>query len=147
MIHEEIEHTIAHAGERAAAPDPAGSTEVATMAEAERRPKQTGARRRPSRPDPAATARRLYADLFSAEERAALASALASDDLEQEVALLRVLIRRAAAEGVSLETLSRAMGRLAQMLRVQHVLRGQAARSLDEALARVLEEIGNELGL
>jgi tape measure domain-containing protein len=117
------------------------------MAEAERRPERTGARRRPSRSDPAATARRLYADLFSAEERSALASALARDDLEQEVALLRVLIRRAAAEGVSLETLSRAMGRLAQMLRVQHVLRGQAARSLDEALARVLEEIGNELGL
>jgi hypothetical protein len=90
---------------------------------------------------------RLYEDLFSADERAALADAVASSDLEQEVALLRVLIRRGVAEGVDLETLSRSLGRLAQMLRVQRVIQGQAAKSLDEALGRVLEEIGNEMGI
>src|SRR5579883_2642441 len=93
------------------------------------------------------TLRRLYEDLFSADERAALADAVASSDLEQEVALLRVLIRRGVAEGVDLETLSRSLGRLAQMLRVQRVIQGQAAKSLDEALGRVLEEIGNEMGI
>jgi len=93
------------------------------------------------------TLRRLYEDLFSADERAALADAVASSDLEQEVALLRVLIRRGVAEGVDLETLSRSLGRLVQMLRVQRVIQGQAAKSLDEALGRVLEEIGNEMGI
>ncbi len=93
------------------------------------------------------TARRLYQDLFSAEERAALTGAAESNDLEQELGLLRVLIRRGVAEGLDLETLSRSIARLAAALRVQHVVRGQAAKNLDDALARALEEIGNELGL
>lgn len=95
----------------------------------------------------AADARRLYGGLFSDEERAALAGALEQDDLEQELQLLRVLIRRAVAEGLDLETISRSIGRLAQAARIQHVLRGDAAKSLDAALARALEEIGNELGI
>jgi len=94
-----------------------------------------------------AAARRLYQDLFTAEERVALAGAAESNDLEQELGLLRVLIRRGVAEGLDLETLSRSIARLAQALRVQHVVRGQAAKNLDEALARALEEIGNEIGL
>lgn len=100
---------------------------------------------------PGATARHFYLDLFTAEERAALAGAVEGNDLEQEVRLLRVLIRRAVAEGgpkgTSLETVSRALGRLAQMMRVQHVIAGEAAKSLDEALAKVLEEIATEVGL
>ena len=93
------------------------------------------------------TARRLYQDLFTDEERAALTGAAESNDLEQELGLLRVLIRRGVAEGLDLEMLSRAIARLAAALRVQHVVRGQAAKNLDDALARALEEIGNELGL
>lgn len=97
------------------------------------------------------TARHFYLDLFTAEERAALAGAVEGNDLEQEVRLLRVLIRRAVAEGgpkgTPLETVSRALGRLAQMMRVQHVIAGEAAKSLDEALAKVLEEIATEVGL
>ncbi len=93
------------------------------------------------------TARRLYESLFSAEERAALKEAVEGNDLQQEVELLRVLIRRGVAEGLDLETLSRAMGRLGQLLRVQHVIAGQAAKSLDEALAKALEEIAAEIGL
>ena len=93
------------------------------------------------------TDRRRYGSLFTAEERAVLAGAAESNDLEPELELLRVLIRRGVADGLDLETLSRSIARLAQALRVQHVVRGQAARNLDEALARALEEIGNELGL
>jgi hypothetical protein len=92
-------------------------------------------------------ARRLYQDRFTSEERAALTGAAESNDLEQELGLLRVLIRRGVADGQDLETVSRSIARLAQALRVQHVLKGQAARNLDEALARALEEIGNELGI
>jgi hypothetical protein len=93
------------------------------------------------------TERKLYEELFTAEERAALAGAVENNDLEQELGLLRVLIRRGVAEGLDLETLSRSIARLAQARRVQHVVRGQAARNLDAVLARALEEIGNELGL
>jgi hypothetical protein len=111
--------------------------------------RRTARAARRGRREPAATAaaQRLYQDLFTAEERAALEGAVASDDLAQELALLRVLIRRGVADGQDLETLSRSLARLGQLLRVQHVLRGQAARNLDQALARVLEEIGTELGV
>lgn len=91
--------------------------------------------------------RRLYRHLFTPEERAALGEAAETNDLEQEVDLLRVLIRRAVADGTDLETVSRSLGRLGQLLRVQRVIRGEAAQSLDAALARALEEIGNELGM
>jgi len=94
-----------------------------------------------------AAARRLYFDLFTPDERAALADAAEDNDLHQELALLRMLIRRGVAEGVDLETISRAMGRLAQMMRVQHVIRGQAVKNLDDALAKALEEIANEMGM
>ena len=91
--------------------------------------------------------RELYGGLFTSEEQAALADGVESNDLEPELDLLRVLIRRGVAEGVDLETVSRSIARLAQALRVQHVVRGQASRSLDEALPRVLEEVRDELVL
>jgi len=53
-----------------------------------------------------AEARRLYQDLFSDQERAALAGAAESNDLDQEPEPLRVLIRRAVARGQDLETVS-----------------------------------------
>ena len=115
----------------------------------DREVKQAGrSRRKRARPvAPSETERKLYEDLFTADERAALAGAATTNDLEQELELLRVLIRRGVAEGLDLETLSRSIARLAQARRVQHVVRGQAARSLDAALARALDEIGDELGL
>src|SRR5262249_17747040 len=93
-----------------------------------------------------AEARRLYQDLFSDAERAALAGAAERQDLDQELELLRVLIRRSVAEGQDLELVSRSIGRLAQALRIQRVLKGEAAKNLDEALARALGEIGNQRG-
>jgi hypothetical protein len=111
------------------------------------RARDDGSRRPASSRGATRTARRLYESLFSEDERAALKEAVEGNDLQQEVELLRVLIRRGVAEGLDLETLSRALGRLAQLLRVQHVIAGQAAQSLDEALAKALEEIANEVGL
>lgn len=94
-----------------------------------------------------AAARRMYGDLFSHEERVSLDEALAAGDLTEEVALLRVLVHRAVEVGESLENLSRALSRLGQLLKVQHLLSGDSARSLDDALARVLQEVGTEIGL
>jgi hypothetical protein len=112
----------------------------------ERQPKKRGGKvgRAP------ATARSAlggYGDLFSAPERASLEEALTAGDLTEEVALLRVLVRRAVESGESLETVSRALARLGQLLKLQHVLSGDSARSLDDALARVLQEIGAEIGM
>jgi hypothetical protein len=95
----------------------------------------------------AAEARRIYGDLFTPEERDTLDGALLAGDLTQEVALLRVLVRRAVEAETDLETVSRAIARLAQLLKIQHVLTGDAAKGLDEALAKVLAEIGTEIGL
>ncbi len=92
-------------------------------------------------------AERFYASLYGDRAERSAVRGLAGADLAAEIALLRVLIRRAVAEGADLETVSRACGRLAQMLRVQRALSGEAARSLDEALAKVLEEISTEVGL
>ena len=88
----------------------------------------------------------FYAELFTPEELADLTQAVAEPSLEDEIDLLRVAIRRGAAADASLETISRSVQRLAQALKVERELRGQGIRNLEEALARVLDELGNELG-
>jgi hypothetical protein len=47
---------------------------------------------------------------------------------------------------LSLETISRSVQRLAQALKTERALQGQGIRNLEEALARVLDELGSELG-
>ena len=87
----------------------------------------------------------FYSRLFTAEELADLARAEAEPSLEDEIGLLRVAIRRGFSEGESLETVSRSVQRLAQALKAERQLRGQGIRNLEEALARVLDEIGSEI--
>jgi hypothetical protein len=91
--------------------------------------------------------RRFYEGLYTDDERAQLGDALRSADLASEVELLRILIERAVLSKESNDVVSQMIGRLSQVLRVQHQLSGDSARSLDEALARVLAEVGSELGL
>jgi hypothetical protein len=88
----------------------------------------------------------FYAELYTAEELADLARVEGEASLEAEIRLLRVAIRRAFAEGESLETVGRSVQRLAQALKVERQLQGEGIRNLEEALARVLEEIGAEMG-
>lgn len=87
----------------------------------------------------------FYAELFTADELADLARVDRDLSLEEEIGLLRVAIRRAFAEGESLETVSRSVQRLAQALKTERQLQGQGIRNLEEALARVLDELGAEL--
>ena len=102
----------------------------------------------PPRPEGEGTGRTegFYAELFTPEELADLKRAVGEPSLEDEIGLLRVAIRRGVAEDESLETISRSVQRLAQALKTQRALRGQGIRDLEEALARVLDEIGGELG-
>jgi len=97
---------------------------------------------RPSRAERGA----FYTELFTADEVADLAKVDSDLSLEEEIGLLRVAIRRAFAEGESLEAVSRSVQRLAQALKTERQLQGQGIRNLEEALARVLDELGTELG-
>lgn len=97
--------------------------------------------------------RGLYTGLFSAAELTALAAAAEAGSLAGEIELLRVLIRRATAaagavpEVDQLDSISRAIQVLTTSVRAQHVITGAAAANLQEALARALDEVANELGL
>lgn len=68
-------------------------------------------------------------------------------DLSGEIALLRVFIRRAVEEGSELAAVSRACGRLTQMLKAQRVLVGEAADEFQRALTEVIAGITEELDL
>ena len=88
----------------------------------------------------------FYARCFSDEELAELAGAgIAS--IDDEVALLKIAIRRAVEEGADLRELAAGTDALGRALKVQYGLKGKAAQGLDEALARALDEIGKELGM
>jgi hypothetical protein len=88
----------------------------------------------------------FYAELLTPDELADLARVDAAEaPLADEVALLRVAIRRGMASGESLETIGRSVQRLAQTLKVARSLRGESLREFEEMLARVLDEIGREI--
>ena len=100
--------------------------------------------RRPARKGRRAAS--LYTDLCTAEEIASLADAAARDALDDELDLLRVMIRRvAAADGGNLEAVSRAIERLARTMQIQRKLRGDALKGLELALAQVVDELATEL--
>ncbi|MHB1007554.1 MAG: hypothetical protein ACYC3S_18225 [Chloroflexota bacterium] len=93
----------------------------------------------------AANALGLYADLLDEGERTALA--LAADcGIEQELSVVRVLIRRALIEGRPTREVAGLVDCLARLLKTQHVLKGKAAKQLDEALAAALDAIAAEMG-
>lgn len=90
----------------------------------------------------------FYAKHLTAEEIEDLAVVAAqAAGLEDEIGLLRVRIRRGLKEGVDLDQVSRALGRLTQMLKAQKVLTGEAADRFQQAFAEVLEGLTEELGL
>lgn len=87
----------------------------------------------------------LYEGCLDEEGRAALARALAAG-LDQETALLRVLIRRALLEGKPATQVAYLVDCLARLLKTQHVLSGKVGKQLDEAIAAALDAIAAEMG-
>ncbi len=87
----------------------------------------------------------LYGHFFSEEELAALGAAAANGGLGEEIKLLRLKLRQALEQGVELSQIVAVVRALTTAVRVQHSLQGTAAQNLEEALAKVLEEIGNEM--
>ncbi len=100
----------------------------------------------------------FYTKNFSLAERQGL-EAINEIVLADEIALLRVLIRRfsaqiLASQGVSLNesaqhlaVISEAMLRLASLLRTNHMLGGSETGDLTQELSLVLAEIYKEMGL
>jgi hypothetical protein len=96
----------------------------------------------------------FYSQIYTEEDLADIASVAAAADLSDEIALLRVFIRRVAVEGVEtmqapelLSAISRACGRLTQMLKAQRQISGEAADGFQQALAEVLDGLAEELDL
>ncbi|MDA8218222.1 MAG: hypothetical protein M0Z94_11460 [Dehalococcoidales bacterium] len=87
----------------------------------------------------------LYAACLDDEERQALERALAAG-LDEETALLRVLIRRALLQDKPATQVAYLVQTLSQLLKTRHVIAGQAAKQLDEALAQALDAIAAEMG-
>lgn len=87
--------------------------------------------------------RSFYARVLSAADRAAIDDARAVEGLDDEVALLRVQIRRLLAEDEpDPRVLQGAMRLLVQTLVAQRRLSGREAEGLGDAAARLLEEFG-----
>lgn len=89
--------------------------------------------------------RSFYADVLD-EGALEMEVAAALRGVEDEIAVLRMLIRRVAREG-DVEATRRGIETLCKALKVQYALEGRSADGLAGSLARVLDELGNELGM
>ena len=89
--------------------------------------------------------RSFYADVLE-EGALELEVAAALRGVEDEIAVLRMLIRRVARKG-DVEATRKGIETLCRALRVQYALEGRSAEGLAGSLARVLDELGNELGM
>ena len=97
----------------------------------------------------------FYADALTDEERRDIARQLAAPgrSTEEEVALMRVMIRRVldrigGEDPIkTLPLVRQGVDAICRALRTDRVLTGEAADSLSEAFAVALREIGEELGL
>jgi hypothetical protein len=85
---------------------------------------------------------RFYDRLLTADEMAALARIAADPSLADEIGLLRVLILRKLEEGAELADIAKAVDALGRALKVQKQISVEGQRALQEALAAVLEELG-----
>ena len=90
----------------------------------------------------------FYASALEAADRHDLAVAREVDGIDDEVALLRLQLRRHLADGgdVDPKLVQSAVRLLMQALLAQHRLSPRQADGLGEALASVLEEFGEVLG-
>jgi hypothetical protein len=89
----------------------------------------------------------LYAQALAPEERLTLVLARAAEGMGEEIATTRLMILRALRErDASPAEYARLVDVLGKQLRVERHLRGPG-QGLAEALARVLDEMGGELGL
>ena len=103
---------------------------------------------RPETVRPAETrpASKFYARCLTDTDYHDLVQAAALEGVDAEIAVLRVLIKQDLSEGRMVEA-RRDIEALCRTLKVQYALDDRSTDNLSQALARVLDEIGNELGM
>jgi hypothetical protein len=85
---------------------------------------------------------------LSPAERLTLATARGSEGVDEEIALTRLMILRELQQAdPSAAAITRLLEALCRQLRLQRQLGGQGADALAGALATVLDEVADELGL
>jgi len=89
---------------------------------------------------------RFYDRVLTQEEIAALADLATSPTLSDEIALLKVLIRRKLEEGTDLATICKAVDALGRALKVQQQISDEGHQALQDALAAVLSDLGEQGG-
>jgi hypothetical protein len=92
----------------------------------------------------------IYSAALTADEETVLALLASKPDMLDEIALLRLVIRRAAmtdTNGSVLEQIAAGVDTLARAMKVNKSLSGETARQFEAALAQVLDSLADELGL
>lgn len=90
--------------------------------------------------------RDLYGGLFDAEERWLLAAAELREGVDAELAVMRVLIRKALASG-DVDQARRCVEAVARIAKLRRELEATSAERTDDALGRVLDTLAQELGV
>jgi hypothetical protein len=88
----------------------------------------------------------LYQELFEEDERRLLAEAERLEGVDAELAVMRVLIRKALAAG-DVDQARRCVESLTRVLKLRRELDAAATERADDALGRVLDTLGQELGV
>jgi hypothetical protein len=92
----------------------------------------------------------IYSEALTPEEETTLAVLAAKPDMLDEIALLRLVIRRAAMQdedGSLLEKIAAGVDVLTRTMKVNKSLSGETARQFETALAQVLDSLADEMGL
>lgn len=92
----------------------------------------------------------IYSAALTPEEENELAIVAAQPDLIAEIALLRLVIRRAAMHdenGTLLKDIATGVDTLARAMKVNRTLSGETARQFEKTLVDVLDSLADELGL
>jgi hypothetical protein len=88
----------------------------------------------------------FYARCLTQADCEDLIQAVGLEGVDAEIAVLRVLIKQDLSEGRVAEA-RRGIETLCRTLKVQYALDDRSTDNLSQALARVLDEIGSELGM
>ena len=86
-----------------------------------------------------------YGDSFPATARAALAIASTLEGIDQEIAVMRALIRQVLTLGDVREA-RQSIEALGRLLKLRHDITDHTAENMDDALNRVLDTLSEELG-
>ncbi len=107
-----------------------------------REPRPTGPDR-DSRPTPGASAGGVYAGLLTRDEVRALRAA-GEGTLRDEIAMLRVLVRRELEAGATSEQIRKLIREIGQALKVERSVAASEGEAIQLALDDLLEEMGEK---